>query len=134
MTVVLLTDDLMVASRIEGAARRSGVALKTCSDIETTATYCREHPVEQLIVDLSSRTGGIAAIIERLSTAAAERPPIIAFGPHVHDKLLAAAAAAGCEEVVSRGQFFAGLDATFARLSQATARPVPGDQDPSPGG
>jgi len=114
MVVVLLTDDLMVASRVEGAARRAGVPLTTCADVERVVSHCREQNVDRLIVDLSSRSGDVAAIVEQFAKAAVEPPPMTAFGPHVHDKLLAAAAAAGCERVVSRGQFFAELDAMFA--------------------
>jgi hypothetical protein len=36
---------------------------------------------------------------------------VVAFGPHVHEERLAAARNAGCDEVVSRGEFFARLDA-----------------------
>jgi len=113
MMVVLLTDDLMVASRVEGAARRAGALLTTCADVECLALQCREQSVDRLIVDLSSRSGDVAAIVDYFAEVAVERPPMTAFGPHVHDKLLAAAAAAGCENVVSRGQFFAELDAMF---------------------
>jgi len=134
MTAVLLTDDLMTASRVEGAARRAGVTLVTCSDAAGVATRCNEQQVDRLIVDLSSGSGDVATIIERLSAASARRPLMIAFGPHVHEKLLTAAAEAGCEQVVSRGQFFAELDTMFARLANAAAGPVPRDHDASPDG
>ena len=134
MTVVLLTDDLMVASRVEGAARRAGVALVTSSDVAGVASNCSERQVAQLIVDLSSRSVHIATIIEQLGKTMENRPPIVAFGPHVHDKLLAAAASAGCEQVVSRGQFFAELDAMFARLADSAAGPGQRDYDAPSGG
>jgi len=36
---------------------------------------------------------------------------VVAFGPHVHEERLAAAREAGCDEVLSRGEFFARVNA-----------------------
>jgi hypothetical protein len=54
------------------------------------------------------------AIVEQLK-AAPNRPRVIAFGPHVHEERLQAARKAGCDEVVSRGQFFAQVEGMLAR-------------------
>jgi len=134
MTVALVTDDLLAASRVEGAAQRAGVVLKTYSDAASVVARCRDQRVDWLIVDLAARSGDAAMIIEQFNSAGADRPTIIAFGPHVHEKLLAAAADAGCEQVTSRGQFFAQLDAMFSRFADPAARPVRSDQDAAPGG
>ncbi len=116
VSVVLLADDLMVISRVEGAAQRVGVTLKTASDAVGAVSQCAERPVGLLIVDLSARAADAAQIMSEFSTATVDRPPIVAFGPHVHEARLTAATEAGCEEVLSRGQFFAQLDAILGRL------------------
>ena len=63
-----------------------------------------------LIVDLSVPALDVAALIEQLRLRDATATRVIAFGPHVHEARLAAAREAGCDEVVSRGQFFSQLD------------------------
>lgn len=130
MAVVLLTDDLMVASRVDGAARRVGVELVNCADAESIVARCAEHSIDRLIIDLSSR-GGVARIVDRFETAGVTRPPMTAFGPHVHKERLTAAAEAGCEQVISRGQFFTELDAIFARLADRAEKPAQRHQDGS---
>jgi len=52
-------------------------------------------------VDLT-RPGALDAV-----EALAGRWPVLGFGPHVDDDLLAAARAAGCTEVLPRSRFFA---------------------------
>jgi hypothetical protein len=53
--------------------------------------------------------------VAQLKTTPGAPPTIIAFGPHVHEALLDAATQAGCDEVFSRGQFFAQLDEIISR-------------------
>jgi DNA-binding response OmpR family regulator len=121
MAVVLLSADLMAASRVEGAARRVGANLRTVADVEAAAACCAERPVALVIVDLGTTGLNVATVVQRLKADAGENPPqIVAFGPHVHEALLAAADAAGCDEVLSRGEFLAQLDAVFARHSGET--------------
>jgi hypothetical protein len=40
----------------------------------------------------------------------------MACAPHVHEQSLAAAVAAGCDAVITRGQFEARVDAQLAQL------------------
>ena len=57
--------------------------------------------VDLVVVDLS-RPGALVALAE--ATVAV---PVVGFGPHVEDELLAAAMAAGCTRVLARSKFFA---------------------------
>lgn len=61
-----------------------------------------EREARLVLVDLS-RPGVLEAI-------AAIEAPVIGFGPHVDDELLAAGRAAGCAEVLARSVFFRRLD------------------------
>ena len=59
-------------------------------------------PARLVLLDLS-RPGALDAV----STVAA---PVVGFGSHVDDELLAAARAAGCDEVLPRSRFFRQLE------------------------
>jgi hypothetical protein len=63
-----------------------------------------------LIIDLGTTRLDLNALISELSASGTHLPRIIAFGPHVHEEKLASAQRAGCDVVVSRGQFFAQLE------------------------
>lgn len=115
--VALLTGDLMVSSRVEGAAERVGAAVKSVATVNDIVTLCDQSPPRLVIVDLSTPSLDIAGLVEQTKTATETAPAILAFGPHVHESLLAAARRAGCDEVASRGQFFAQLDAILRRAA-----------------
>jgi DNA-binding response OmpR family regulator len=126
MNVLLLSGDLMVASRVEGAAARIGLSLRTVSTDDQAATACANQPNGLLIVDLSTAGLDVAALIAGLTAMADRRPKTIAFGPHVHESLLSAAREAGCDEVISRGQFFAQLDEILRRAGNERKEPSGG--------
>ena len=115
--VLLYSADLMAASRVEGAAARAGVAFSTVSTPAQLAAKLDQETVQLVIVDLSSPGLDVSALVDTVRKGRPAPPPIIAFGPHVHEPLLAAAREAGCDEVVSRGQFFAKLDEFVRRAA-----------------
>jgi hypothetical protein len=84
--------------------------MRTASDSETALGAIGTRTADIVILDLSTQID-LYGIVEAAKKPATEAARIIAFGPHVHVERLAAARAAGCDEVVSRGQFFARLDA-----------------------
>jgi DNA-binding NarL/FixJ family response regulator len=115
MILVLLSGDLMAASRVQGAASKIEGGLHTVSNAELVIACCREEPVRLVIVDLALPGLEIEPLINSLKRGDFSPPRIIAFGPHVHEQRLAAARRAGCDEVVSRGQFFAQLESILSR-------------------
>jgi DNA-binding NtrC family response regulator len=119
MAVVLLSGDLMGASRVEGAARLSGVDFRMAENIDAAVECCVAQPVTLVIVDLATAGLDVAALVERLKNKSAHRPAIVAFGPHVHEATLDAAKAAGCDQVLSRGQFMSQAGAIIARCAAA---------------
>jgi hypothetical protein len=119
MRVLLFSSDLMISSRVEGAAVRANLTAKTVSTISALAAECGREAAAMIFVDLSTAANEVAAIMRMVRSAGVDRPAIVAFGPHVHEAKLAAARAAGCDQVLSRGQFFAQLDAILGRAANA---------------
>src|SRR5688572_23919067 len=105
MNVVLLTNDLMVSSRVEGAALWTGIDVRIVTSAEAAVQSCVERPPDKLIIDLGTLSLDVAELVAQVKRGSGNCPQIIAFGPHVHAELLANARHAGCDEVVSRGQF-----------------------------
>jgi CheY-like chemotaxis protein len=110
MTAVLLSADLTVMSRVQGAAAQNGVNTRVVSSAAALDERASGEPATLLIIDLSAPQLDVRSIVERFRTMSPEGR-IVAFGPHVHEQRLAAAREAGCDEVVSRGQFFAQAEA-----------------------
>jgi DNA-binding NtrC family response regulator len=115
MRIVLLTGDLTVVSRVEGAAGRMGATLHTAASLDQLADCCNAAPADVVMVDLATPAVDMHALVKDVKMNQLTAPRIVAFGPHVHELRLAAARQAGCDEVVSRGQFFSQLDSILVR-------------------
>ena len=126
MPIVLLTNDLMVASRIEGAAARAGVPFQSAANADDALSRGAANGATLFLVDLSTAPMDITSIVGRAHSMTVPPPTIIGFGPHVHKERLAAARAAGCDEVLSRGQFFADLEAIVSRDSSGAGQGTAG--------
>jgi CheY-like chemotaxis protein len=114
MTVVLLSSDLAVLSRVEGAARRAGETLRQSASSQLAADICASGDVRLVVIDLSTPAVDLSMTLAQLRKDGSRSPRIIAFGPHVHEQRLAAARDAGCDLVVTRGQFFSQLDSLLS--------------------
>ncbi len=115
MTIVYLTTDLMFTSRVGGVAARLGMTLKTAGTPAALMESLAAQPDSIVLLDLTLSDLDPRALVAELKAIA--RPPrsIIAYGPHVHQDRLAEAAAAGCDEVLTRGQFSARMEETLAK-------------------
>jgi DNA-binding NarL/FixJ family response regulator len=112
MVVLYLTGDLLFPSRVSGAAANLGVRLQIVGSVEKLLEQASNADACCLVlIDLSvsgiDPHAAVPAIRAQLPQAR-----IVAYGPHVHEELIKAAADAGCDEVLSRGQF----DREFGRL------------------
>jgi CheY-like chemotaxis protein len=105
MAIVFLTRDLMFSSRVAAAAAQHGVELETVADADATLSQCAQGDVALVIADLSTSGLEIGALMQALDQLSQPRPRVVAFAPHVHEAKLEAAAQAGCDDVLSRGQF-----------------------------
>ena len=119
MSVILLSADLSVSSAAVGAATRAGTTLKTAFDVATLLSHVRAEPTRLVIIDLGTPRIDPAQLVRDLRELADPQPRIVAFGPHVHEQKLAAARDAGCDEVLTRGQFHSNLDQVFRLVADA---------------
>lgn len=88
--VVVYAPDLMDRPRI-AAALPEAVFVRDPAELV-------DAPARIVVVDLSRP--GVLEVIPRIAA------PVVGFGSHVDDELLAAASAAGCDEVLPRSRFF----------------------------
>lgn len=106
-SIVLISADLMTSSRVASAATAGGITCRTALNIAKLGELI-DAETSAVVFDLST-AGARAADVVAAVRKSASSAKVIAFGPHVHEALLASAAEAGCDSVVSRGEFFARL-------------------------
>jgi len=133
MKALLVSTDLLVASRVEHAAARAGALLAVARDVEAAVDVMSRGPVDVVILDLVSTPPDVEEDVQRLRQAVDNQErtvaqfvdrashvadhaavTLVAFAPHVHEARLEAARRAGCDRVVSRGQFFRTMADFFA--------------------
>lgn len=128
MSILLICDDLIFPSRLQGTAAELGTELHVAPNAEAALRYAAEHCPRLVLMDLSTRDIDVRGTIERLRKL--EHPPekIVAFGPHVQTARLQAAAQAGADAVLTRGQ----LAAETRRWLAAGVDPADIDDVPRP--
>ncbi|HZN32630.1 MAG TPA: hypothetical protein VFB80_02390 [Pirellulaceae bacterium] len=101
--VVFLSSDLMFSSRVAGAAGTLDVPLQLVAQPANLAAKLTAD-CRLVLVDLAIAGLDLPVAIATVR-GAAPQARIIAFGAHVDEAALAAAQSAGCDLVLSRGQF-----------------------------
>ncbi len=114
MAVLALVSDLMMQSQVGGAAQRAGVQLIVASGEAQLLARAADGAIDLVVVDLSHPGIDPVRLMQGLKPLLAESARTLAFGPHVHKPLLEAAALAGFDAVMSRGQFHATMDRLLA--------------------
>ena len=116
--LVLVSGDLMLGARVEGAARQCGLTMVTAAGhaqaIAASADECRA-----VLIDLRTPGLDVAELVDALRQQTARlsaRLTIVACGPHVHEQRLDEARRAGCDLVVTRGQLDREAEAIFQRI------------------
>jgi DNA-binding NarL/FixJ family response regulator len=105
MDLVLLANDLMVVSRLQNGATQAGAHIHSAASGDRALQLCDLYSARLLIVDLA--TPGLELdFVQQLKARPDRETRVVAFGPHVHKNRLDAAQVAGCDLVLSRGQFF----------------------------
>ena len=104
MSAVYLTNDLMFGSRVTGDAQKLGVTVEVAYSIEAALQKLDSEKTKLVFIDLGVSRDGLAELVARIR-AGAPQAAIIAYGPHVHEELLQTATAAGCDQVLTQGQF-----------------------------
>jgi DNA-binding NarL/FixJ family response regulator len=102
-TALFLSSDLMFSSRVVGAAKALGAEVQLVADPfalpEKIEADCR-----LVIIDLSLDGLKLPAAVRAIRSAAPQAR-VIAYGAHVDEAALADASDAGCDAVLTRGQF-----------------------------
>jgi CheY-like chemotaxis protein len=104
----MLTSDLMFASRAEAVGRELSVPVWIVGDGLSAAQFFgpdSENSPTVVVIDLETANLDVAETVQAIRAASPSPPRILAYGPHVQEARLEAARAAGCDDVLSRGQF-----------------------------
>lgn len=116
MPALLLTADLACSSQVSGAAARNPA---WTVEVSMSPARLLEKAAQQhyalVILDLNTPGLDPRTLVPKLQAVAEPPAAILAFGPHVHEEKLRAAAEAGCQAVLARGQFYGQLDQILAR-------------------
>ncbi len=102
-TVVFLSADLMFSSRLAGAATALNVPLVLVPGADQLGTKLTPD-CRLVLVDLAVPGLDLPAAVTAVRSLAPQAK-VLAFGAHVDEAALAAAAAAGCDSVLTRSQF-----------------------------
>ena len=101
---LLLSDDLLFASRISGTAERIGVTVHVMRTAEALLKQAAEEPPTCVLIDLHNPGLVIEEVVRQLKSQCTP-PRIIAYGSHVDVATLKQAREAGCDRVLPRSQF-----------------------------
>ena len=93
----------MFSSRLVSAAKSNGVAISLIADQAALADNINAD-CRLALIDLSIDRLNLPAAVRAIK-AGAPGAQVIAYGPHVDEGLLADAKEAGCDQVLTRGQF-----------------------------
>ena len=99
-----MTGDLVISSQARSAAEACGVMLALARTPEELLRLTAEQAPRLVVLDLTVPGLDPVALVGQLRQLAAP-PTVIAFGPHVREDQLAAAREAGCDLILSRGNF-----------------------------
>jgi DNA-binding NarL/FixJ family response regulator len=121
LPAILLTADLLLQSQVAGAADVAGAVVKVARDMQGLREKLAEESPRLVILDLGRADLDLPAIVSE-TRARSQDVAIVAFGPHVHREQLEAARAAGCDVVISRGQFHSQMAAILSRFAGPGAR------------
>ena len=105
MNLVLVSRDLMLQTRVEGAAQKLGVNVIVASDDESALSAVADETCRSLLIDLRLPGLQLDSLVAAIRQGSALPVTILACGPHVHQARLEEASAAGCDRVLTRGQF-----------------------------
>jgi DNA-binding response OmpR family regulator len=123
MNTLLLTTDLMLASRVTQAARATAATVEVIGDAATLNSRVAEDHVKRVLLDLNCPGVDLGQLVRSLREASRTDLQVIAVGPHVHRTKLDAARAAGCDQVLTKGQFHRTIDQIVTEEGLDNQRP-----------
>ena len=114
-TVLVLTADMMFLPQLMAAGTQLGCEAQLCISPAMLIERASAAPTDLVILDLSTPRLDPRDLVPKLRQLAAPPRAIIAYGPHVHEAKLTTAAEAGCDAVLTRGQFNAQMSAVLQK-------------------
>ncbi len=102
---LLLSDDLLFASRIVGQARALALSLQTARSLDQFFDMAHCDSPSCAILDLSFPGLDLSSFFQRLSETATTVRRVVAYGSHIDVERLRSARAAGCDPVLPRSKF-----------------------------
>jgi CheY-like chemotaxis protein len=102
---LLLSDDLIFASRISGTARALGLEVRQARTAEALVELAGREAPHGVLIDLGFPKLELPELLRRLAEACPARPRVVAYGSHVDAAGLRAAREAGCDLVLPRSKF-----------------------------
>ncbi len=115
MNIVLLSRDLMLLSRAQGAANKLGISLGNVNEPAQALAAAQDEECGGVVIDLRLPGLNIGELVAQLRASRDQKLSVIACGPHVHEASLMAAREAGCDMVATRGQFDRDAEAILQR-------------------
>lgn len=115
---LLLSRDLIFTSKVTGTARELGHRVMVAGNSALAGAMVAQWRPVVVFVDLAAGDLVAPSAITRLKLDAGAGVPFVAFGSHVDTAALAAAAQAGCDEVMPRSKFSAELPDLIRRYFQ----------------
>jgi ActR/RegA family two-component response regulator len=112
MDGLVLSDDLLFISRIQGTARDHGLTCVSVRTPEQLLAKATAEPPRCVLLDLHlvGDFGGVVGPLKGLSPA----PFLVGYGSHVDAETLHAARIAGCDLVLPRSKFVEDLPTELA--------------------
>ena len=108
MSILLLSRDLLLPSRVRGAAEQAGRELLTLNSAEQLIERLKTPGAELVLIDLTCPGISPVEIAEAIGKQQ-PRPRLVGFGPHVQEQLLESARDAGFDQVLGNGEFISQL-------------------------
>ena len=114
--ILAILDDLMFTSKIRAAAQHAGVTLAFARSAQSALEQMRSVAPSLAIFDLNNpRTDPIGTIAAMKADATLASIPTVGYVSHVDAETIAAARAAGADEVMARSAFVTELPDILAR-------------------
>jgi CheY-like chemotaxis protein len=110
---LLVSRDLFFTSMVTGTASLLGVEVQVVADAAAAVQSLATGQFGCILIDLADPGLNLVDFFARL--VAEDHPPVVAFGSHVATARLQAARDAGCDEVLPRSRFSAGLPELLKR-------------------
>ena len=115
MSVIAVVDDLFFATRIQETARQLGVEIELVPAAQIRERVARGG-VDAVILDLGA-AGALETLRILKADAATGSAQVTGFVSHVAAETIAAARAAGCDQVLARSAFTRQLPELLKKLA-----------------